>query len=665
MSKERMTNAIHQLHQAVLAYDAPDGQLVDDFVIRRDPAALEAILRRHGPMIWNVCRRLLSKHEDAEDAFQATFLVFVRKAASIVPREMVANWLFGVARQTALKARAMVAKRRTRERQVIKMPESTLTEEKDVWTDLQPILDQELSRLPDKHRAVIILCDLEGKSRSEAARHLGWPEGTVAGRLSRARATLARRLAQRGIVLSGGALAVVLAGEGAAATLPTSVLAETIKSTNLIAVGSIAVGTVTTARVAELAEGVVKTMYLAKLKPLMATILLSAILFGGGLATLHLAGAREANRPNLDVAENEIAQPVVEKLAGKKDEEKAAFAVKEMKANLDAVSNFTCRYVTYHSKAPTLADALQDRNVKRTPSQYGLWVVRKPAERFVIVKEKEILDRRANVSLCPIDLAGFFEDPKIGDKVWKNYLWTGQVGLRVDYDGNRKQCSLTRGFSAGVHPRSPGTPLEGEYFNYMDLDFPFHSGKSPGLKKDYNVSMVGVGDDGMWQIHSGYTGERPFMKVELDPKRGFLPTRISALVDTTKWSGERVRLYKDWHATHFEKVGNKNWFTTRSINISPPDTFRVISSNDSRLIAKDVYFQELKAEMFDWKTKVTDDDLAIAIPEDYRVQGFADRQLLMKNKLERKVSPASFPELLKDLEAFENYLLERDRKRQD
>src|SRR5207302_5232207 len=124
--------------------------------------------------------------------------------------------------QTALKARATAAKRRTRERQVTSMPEPTVAEP-DLWPDLQPLLDQELSRLPDKYRAVIVLCDLEGKTRKEAARQLGLPEGTVAGQLARARALLAKRLARHGPAVVGGASAAVLSQQGASAGVPTAV----------------------------------------------------------------------------------------------------------------------------------------------------------------------------------------------------------------------------------------------------------------------------------------------------------------------------------------------------------------------------------------------------------------------------------------------------------
>src|SRR5437762_2085800 len=117
-----------------------DGQLLECFVSCRETAALEALVRRHASMVWGVCRRILSNHHDAEDALQATFLVLVRKAASVTPREMVGNWLYGVARQTALKARATVAKQRTRERQVVDMPDPAVKEQ-NLSGDLQTLLD--------------------------------------------------------------------------------------------------------------------------------------------------------------------------------------------------------------------------------------------------------------------------------------------------------------------------------------------------------------------------------------------------------------------------------------------------------------------------------------------------------------------------------------------
>jgi RNA polymerase sigma-70 factor (ECF subfamily) len=237
MAAGQLNHVVQLLHRAALLRDGAgltDGQLLESFLNRRDEAALEVLVRRHAPMAWGVCRRILRDHHDAEDAFQATFLVLVRRAASIVPREMVANWLYGVAHRTALKARAAAARRKVRERQVSDMPEPERAPP-EVWHDLRPVLDEELSRLPEKYRVPIVLCDLEGRTRKEAARQLGWPEGTVAGRLARARQALAAALSRRGVVLSGGVLAVTLAADATAA--PVALVGSTVKAASLVAAG--------------------------------------------------------------------------------------------------------------------------------------------------------------------------------------------------------------------------------------------------------------------------------------------------------------------------------------------------------------------------------------------------------------------------------------------
>ena len=305
MATSQMSGIIQHLRRTVLLRDGAgltDGQLLEDYISRRDEAALEALVHRHGPMVWGVCRRVLRNYHDAEDAFQATFLVFVRKAASIASRELLANWLYGVAHQTALKARATAAKRKERERQVTEMPELAVAEQ-DLWHDLQPLLDEELSRLPDNYRAVIVLCDLEGKTRKQAARQLGVPEGTVAGQLARARVMLAKRLAQRGVALSGGALAAVLSQKVAAAGVPPLVVTSTIKAASLFAAGQAAATGVISVKVAALTEGVLKTMLLTKLKVAMAVVLLAALgLCGVGVLTHTTTWAVEPQPPKADRA---------------------------------------------------------------------------------------------------------------------------------------------------------------------------------------------------------------------------------------------------------------------------------------------------------------------------------------------------------------------------
>jgi RNA polymerase sigma factor (sigma-70 family) len=303
-----MTDVLHHLRRTVLLRDGAgltDGQLLSDYLRRHDETALTALVHRHGPMVWGVCRRVLPNYHDAEDAFQATFLVLVRKASSIASRELLANWLYGVAHQTALNARTASAKRRTRERQVPTMPEPEAAAP-DVWREVRPVLDRELSRLPDKYRIPIVLCDLQGRTRRQAARQLGVPPGTVAGRLARARTMLAKRLARRGLVLSGASLAVLLSHIAASASVPAVVVSNTIQAATQFAAGGLI-----SAAVAALTQGVMKTMLLTKLKFNTVVLLVVALLAtGSGWLTLQaLAGksAAQAVKGQAEQGRTEVA----------------------------------------------------------------------------------------------------------------------------------------------------------------------------------------------------------------------------------------------------------------------------------------------------------------------------------------------------------------------
>lgn len=163
---------------------------------------------RHGPLVLGVCRRVLKQADEAEDCFQAVFLVLLRKAATIDPTKQLANWLYGVAYRTALKARALSSKRRSREKQVMHVPEPTTMP--DDSAELLQLLDQELSRLPEKYRVPILLCELPGKSYKEAADSLGISPGALSVRLVRARGMLAKRLARHGLAVSIGLLSLIL-----------------------------------------------------------------------------------------------------------------------------------------------------------------------------------------------------------------------------------------------------------------------------------------------------------------------------------------------------------------------------------------------------------------------------------------------------------------------
>lgn len=321
MATSQTSEFIQHLRRIILPRNGAgltDAQMLEDYLSRCDEAALAALVRRHGPMVWGVCRRVLPNYHDAEDAFQATFLVLVRKAASIASRELLANWLYGVAHQTALNARAMAARRKGRERQVAEMPEPAVAE-RELCPDLQPLLDEELSRLPDKYRAVIVLCDLEGKARTEAARQLSVPEGTVAGWLARARAALAKRLNQRGVAVpGGGALAAALA-QLASAGVPTSVASSTIKVAILSAAGQAAAASgAISAPVTDLTEGVLRAMSLTKLKAVSAVVLLVVAILGGAAGVLCRTQAA-AEQPMAPAASAQPAdkekQPAVEPAA--------------------------------------------------------------------------------------------------------------------------------------------------------------------------------------------------------------------------------------------------------------------------------------------------------------------------------------------------------------
>jgi RNA polymerase sigma-70 factor (ECF subfamily) len=254
-----------------------DGDLLEGYLSKRDEASFEALLHRHGPMVLGVCRRVLHNEADAQDAFQATFLVFLRKAATILPRALVGNWLHGVAYKTALKAQAMNRQRRAKEREARANVRPAAGQE--ALQDRLEVLDEALSRLPVKYRSAIVLCDLEGKTIKEAAKQLSCPLGTVAGRLASARALLAKRLTRYGLSLTAVAVARGLAEGAVSHHIPKPLLAATLKAAATLAAGQ-EIANVMSAKIVALTERVVKAMLVAKLKTL-ATVVLVLTVSGG------------------------------------------------------------------------------------------------------------------------------------------------------------------------------------------------------------------------------------------------------------------------------------------------------------------------------------------------------------------------------------------------
>lgn len=259
-----------------------ESELLRSFIERKDEAAFAALVQRHGPLVSGVCRRVLRNHHDAEDAFQATFLILARKAASISRRQSLANWLYRVAYNTALNAQVTLARRRTREKSMTQIAEPAAGGQ-DLWPELEPILDRELSRLPDKYREPLVLCDLEGKTRYEAARQLGWPEATVSTRLTKARSILAQRFARHGFVVSAGAMAVLLSQNAAGAAVPASLASATAQAATLFAGGKAATAGVVSTKAALLTKGGLHAMLLAKVKLAAAAALVALAAVGVGL----------------------------------------------------------------------------------------------------------------------------------------------------------------------------------------------------------------------------------------------------------------------------------------------------------------------------------------------------------------------------------------------
>jgi RNA polymerase sigma factor (sigma-70 family) len=220
MSRTPAQFVVDRLRQAGEVEKASDSDLLDVFLGQRNESAFAELVRRHGPMVWGVCWRMLSRRVDAEDCYQATFLVLLRKAHTVRPRARVGAWLHGVAYHTALKARHLAAKRGHMELQVERLPEPI--SKADTNADLRQVLDRGLSELPEKYRTPIVLCELEGRTLKEVALELGCPLGTLAGRLARGRDLLARRLVKHGAPAGAVAIAVCLSSDTSSTPLPAS-----------------------------------------------------------------------------------------------------------------------------------------------------------------------------------------------------------------------------------------------------------------------------------------------------------------------------------------------------------------------------------------------------------------------------------------------------------
>jgi RNA polymerase sigma factor (sigma-70 family) len=312
------------------AGEVTDRELLQRFACGRDGDAFAALVQRYGPLVLGVCRRMVRQEQDAEDVFQATFLILARKAGSLTQPERLGNWLYGVACRVACKARADAARRQAHQKQASERTGRQSDREAD-WEEVRQVLDDELHRLPDKFRAPLVLCYLQGLTREQAAARLGWSEGAVKGMLERGRQMLRTRLARRGVTLSVGSLAAMLSGNAPAA-VPAALSDSTVKAALVFAAGQAA----TAGTTAALAEGVLQAMWMSRVKVWLAVVLLLALASAG--AGVLAFGGRPAEEP----AAPKNAGPL------KKREEKAdhlrRLAASRLEAAREAFEGFWLRF---------------------------------------------------------------------------------------------------------------------------------------------------------------------------------------------------------------------------------------------------------------------------------------------------------------------------------
>jgi RNA polymerase sigma factor (sigma-70 family) len=270
----------------------PDGQLLERYVATHDQDAFAALVERYGPLVFGVCERVLRHSHDAEDAFQATFVVLARRAATLDGRGSLGNWLYAVAYRTAIKARQSAARRRARELQVLNMSTGLSRDEEaqEEWSDLRPLLDEELNQLPVKYRAPLVLCYMEGKTQEQAAHELGWPTGSMSRRMNRARDLLQERLARRGLALSTGFLFVLIAKNAGAAIVSPTLVGMTSKAALAFAAGPAGLVGAISGQVGSLAEEVLRTTAREGKRLLITSALLILIATMSGILTYEVAG---------------------------------------------------------------------------------------------------------------------------------------------------------------------------------------------------------------------------------------------------------------------------------------------------------------------------------------------------------------------------------------
>jgi RNA polymerase sigma factor (sigma-70 family) len=297
MVKGQAGTVVHYLHRlaTTLGRELTDTELLQRFTLRRDEGAFTALVHRHGRLVWDVCHHVLHHAQDAEDAFQATFVVLAANAGRIRKQERLASWLHGVARRVALRARRDAARRRKHEKEASGMSRKQEPAELS-WREVRCLLDEEVQRLPDRYRVPFVLCVLEGHTLAEAAQQLGWKQGTVSGRLTRARQQLRQRLARRGAELTAIVAALTIAHQAGAGAAPRLVAAPAQAAASYTAGDGAAAG-ILSARVAHLIQGATNTMLTNSWKMVALWVLALGMGAAGAGVFLHEPAAAQDASP--------------------------------------------------------------------------------------------------------------------------------------------------------------------------------------------------------------------------------------------------------------------------------------------------------------------------------------------------------------------------------
>ena len=503
-----------------------DAELLDRYLAGEDEAAFAAIVRRHGPMVYGVCRRVLRDSHEADDACQAVFLVLLRKAGSISPRSMLGNWLYGVAGRTSLKARTMIAKRRSSLSQAAAEPAEPAVSHEE-RRELLGLLDEELGRLPDKYRSVIVLSDLEGKGRAEVAGQLDLPEGTVSSRLSRGRALLRGRLVRRGLDVAPAALVAVLAEQAAEAAAPAAVEALALKAVHA---GAASV------QASQLAGAVVKSLLAAKLKSAAAASLVAAAIVSGAGVGSYLAFA-----PGGGAA---ASSAVAAGPRGRDNDRKPQELPKASAPPAPAVPPARVENDREVQIAPvSIAAAIEPQGVDATLEQVlAAWEAGgshlRSYDVYLTVEEKTLLDGNTWQPLdAPIvDIHSSRQIYAAGKRRIEEVRPAGpgmQETIVHIWDGRR----------AILHVAEYDRIRVEKYFSNISLEYDalFRLGHSTWLyvamlRQRPETKLAGR-EDGLFIIYSPPTPGKPYenspfgMKFWLDPARGCLPVKHQELLD--------------------------------------------------------------------------------------------------------------------------------------